>query len=558
MNRIQILYKKKFAFIDKLIIVFLVLSTTYSCLDDVLDKAPLDSYSDEVVWKDSSLIKTYVNNTYRTLPHGLQLARRRLMCVSDESNARSHSYCRTANAGNITPSNLRPLDYWIGNDDYPGYYPCITKCNVFLDKIADSPIDEGLKNRLIGEVKVIRAYSYFRLISFFGGVPLVTKPFSLDDDFNIPRDTYEDCLAFVISELDEAVGLLPLEYDDDNKGRITKGAAMAVKARALLYDASPYRNPSDLLEKWQKAADATKAIIDLNKYSLFSDYRTLFLYENAYNSEVIWARPTNNDLDYEGLYLELRWLPNGYGGWGQMNPLHNLVEKYETINGKLPDDDPEFNPQNPFVNRDPRFYASILYDGAMFQGREVETFLPGGLDTNEGPVGSWNASESGYYVYKFIDESIVAPTESYSGNTPWIFVRYAEILLNYAETQYFLGNEDECRKYINMVRSRESVSMPDVTDSGDELLKRLQNERFIELAFEAHRYFDVRRWKIAPEVLNIDAKRMSIYKDPDTGVKTYTVIDFQERAFYEKNYLVPIPQSEIDKNPLLEQNPGYN
>lgn len=205
----------------------------------------------------------------------------------------------------------------------------------------------------------------------------------------------------------------------------------------------------------------------------------------------------------------------------------------------------------------PRFYATILYDGALFQGRGVETFLPGGKDSNEGPVSANNAITTGYYYRKFINESIVDPSENNQGNSPWIFIRYAEILLNYAESKYFLGDEATCRDYINMIRSRPGVNMPPVTESGAALLTRLQHERQIELVFEEHRYFDVRRWKIAPIVCNIPGKKMIIIKNLTTGVKTYTVNAFNPRAFYDKNYLVPIPQSEIDKNPLLIQNPGY-
>src|SRR5699024_9886663 len=159
---------------------------------------------------------------------------------------------------------------------------------------------------------------------------------------------------------------------------------------------------------------------------------------------------------------------------------------------------------------------------------------------------------------KFIDESIVDPNSTTNqGNSPWIFFRYAEILLNYAEAEFQLGNEEICRKYINIVRDRPSVEMPEITESGDALLRRLQHERQIELVFEEHRYFDVRRWKIAPETENVPGRKIVIHKDPNTDKKTYTVEAFLPRHFHERNYLVPIPQSEIEKDPALKQNPGY-
>jgi hypothetical protein len=415
---------------------------------------------------------------------------------------------------------------------------------------------------MIGEMKALRAYSYFRLISLYGGVPLITKPFTLNDEFSVPRNTYDECLNFVVNELDEAAGLLPLTYSAKDKGRITKGAALAIKSRALLYAASPLNNPNNDQSKWQKAADAAKAVIDLNQYSLYSDYKGLFLEKALYNSEIIWSRPFNNVVDpepipsYGALILELFLYPNGYSGYSQVDPLQNLVDQYETVNGKLPKDDPSYDPQNPYINRDPRFYASILYNGASFKGRPVETFLPKGKDSPEG-IAPLNAGITGYFVRKFLDENITNPSASNAGNTPWTFFRYAEILLNYAEAKYFLGDEATCRDYINKVRSRPGVNMPPVTESGAALLARLQHERQIELVFEEHRYFDVRRWKIAPQVLNADAQKIVITRDATTGVDNYSVKTFQTRDFTDKNYLLPIPQSEIDKDPSLTQNQGY-
>lgn len=410
---------------------------------------------------------------------------------------------------------------------------------------------------MIGEMKAIRAQSYFKLISLFGGVPLITTTFSLEDDFKMERNTYDECMNFILSELDEAIQMLPEDYNGPNKGRITKGAAMAVKARALLYRASPFNNPENSREKWQQAADAAKAVIDLGRYDLFSDYRTMFLEENIYNQEMIWQRPYNQFESPETVYVELSLYPNGYNGFGQVHPVQNLVDDYETINGLLPENDPEYNPQNPYANRDPRFYATILHDGAMFQGREVETFYPGGLDSNEGPVSAWNATQTGYYQIKFGNERIVNPSGNNMSQTPWTFYRYGEILLNYAEANYFLGNEDVAREYLNRVRARESVKMPPITESGDALFDRIVNERRIELVFEEHRWFDIRRWKILPEVANKDLERMIIRKAPD-GSKSYEVSFWKEGKFNEANYLLPIPQVEINKNGLLQQNPGYN
>lgn len=527
-----------------------------SCKKNVLQTLPLNAYSEELVWKDGNLIETFVNNTYRIVPHGFNYSMTNsLSTLTDENNGRANSSANIINAGNITPDALAALDYW--NDPQRGFYKVITKTNIFLSKIDDSPIDTAQKMRMTGEMRFLRAYSYFRLISFYGGVPLITKPFGLKDDFSVPRNTYKECLDFVLSELDKAAKLLPLKHPAAQMGRVTRGAAMAIKARALLYAASPQNNPTNEIARWQQAADAAKAVIDLNQYALFPDYKSLFLASTIYNAEIIWTRPFNLQLDPENVYVELSQYPNGYGGFAQVHPLQNIVDDYETLNGKLVKNDPSYDSQNPYVNRDPRFYASILYDGAPFKGREVETFLPKGQDSNEGSSQPWNSTQTGYYQRKFLDESITNPGGTNIGSTPWTFSRYAEILLNYAEAKFNLGDEATCRQYINQVRSRPSVNMPPITESGAALMARLQNERRIELAFEDHRWFDVRRWKIAPIVLNIPGKRMAITKNPTTGKKTYTVVEFQPRQFFEKNYLVPIPQYEINKNPKLVQNPGY-
>lgn len=532
-----------------------------SCEDDILDIAPSDRFTEEAVWADEVLIEAFIGNTYRTLPSGLRYSLYGLSVITDELNARSNSWAWGVWAGNLSPSDLREVDYWTGNNARNlNYWQPINRANLFfenIDRDREVEIDESTKNRMIGEMKVLRAESYFKLISLFGGVPLITSTFSLEDDFKVARNSYDEVMDFVLSELDEAIALLPLEYDAGNKGRITKGAAMAIKSRALLYRASPLNNPENDQQKWRDAADAAKAIIDLNQYALFVDYKTMFLEENIYNSEMIWQRPYNQFDSYEEPRVELSLYPNGYNGFAQVHPLQNLVDDYETLNGLLPENDPDYDPQNPYVNRDPRFYATILYDGAPFKGREVETFLPGGLDSNEGPVSAWNATQTGYYQLKFANERITNPSSSNISQTPWTRYRYAEILLNYAEASYFLGDEATAREYINMVRSRPGVNMPDVTESGDALFDKLVNERRIELVFEEHRWYDIRRWKIFPQVRNEDRTRMIIRKNPD-GTKRYEVAFWKEGVFNAANYLLPIPQSEINKNALLEQNPGYN
>lgn len=546
--------------IFKLLLTF-CLAISISCSDDILNRVPLNSYSDAAVWNDPALISAFISNIYRDFPVDWNTT----ACLTDEATRRNNATYDMINAGNLTPGNAQMVNYWYGGTaNYGGegfwsasYYESISKCNIFFANIDKATFDETIKNRMIGEVKFLRAYGYFRLTTLYNGVPLITKTFNLDDDFYLSRNTYDECMKFVFDEYEECITLLPLTYGSSDIGRITKGTVMAAKARALLYYASPLNNPSNDKNRWQAAADAAKAVIDLGIYSLFPHYRDSYQDNNIYNSEIIWNRLYNN-VQYPQMRVELSHWPPGYYGYAHIHPLQNIVDEYERTNGLLPSEDPEYDPYNgQWENRDPRFYFSIFYDGAMFQGREVECFLPGGMDSQDGPIEAWNATTTGYYARKFGNESIIQPRGTNVGNTPWPHFRYNEVLLNYAEAMFFLGNEDVCKEYINKIRSRPSVNMPPVTASGPELLKKLQHERQIELFLEGHRYFDVRRWKIAPEVLSIDAKRITIQKDPVTGVKTFEYSTFQEREFPEKMYYLPIPQTEIEKNPNLVQNPGY-
>jgi len=540
--------------------LILTIGLFLSCEKDILDLKPTEAYSNEAIWQDEALIEAYANYAYKTLPWGFQRLSYRIMPyanMTDESSSRgSLSTIGLINTGNQSPAFSGPMNVWTTNGR--NYWDPISQANRFLVNIEVSPIEkQDFKDKLIGEMKALRAYSYFMLISHYGGVPLITTPFSLDDDFNVTRNSYDEVMSFVLTELDEAIEILPLV--NEPAGRITKGAAMSMKSRALLYNASSLNNPENDQQKWQNAADAAKAVIDLNAYILADDYKNLFTEEGGYSTkEIIWGRPQNVDIEIETI-LERRLFPNGWAGYAGSHPLQNLVKHFETTNGLQPEDDPDFDPQNPYVNRDPRFYATILYDGAPFKERTVETFLPGGLDTADGINSPWNASETGYYYRKFIDEDVCGCSGDASGNSAptWIYFRYAEVLLNYAEASYMVGDEATAREYINLVRSRPSVDMPDVTETGNALFERIVNERRIELVFEEHRFFDVRRWKIAEEVLTKPRLRMVINKDPATGDRTFTEEEFQPAGFNEWNYLAPIPQEVIDQNSEIQQNPGY-
>lgn len=536
----------------RILFILIFFAGLSSCMNDLLEKEPLNAVSEIVVWTDVPLVEAFVNETYASMRTGWP-NHSSLSVTSDESYARERDGAHLIQRGNLTPSNMGHVAW-----TWEHYYDIITKCNIFFDRVEGEnieslkAIDEERINRMVSEMRFLRAYSYFRLSAFFGGVPLITEVFGLEDDFMVKRSTYDEVMNFVVSELDEAAVILPISHEEDQIGRATKGAALAIKSRALLYSASPLNNPENDMSKWQKAADAAKEVIDLGLYSLQPDYSQVFT--QPFNEEIIWEKVMNNDI-LRQVTIERYFFPNGSGGHAVTVPTHRQAETYETKNGLLPKDDPSYSLNNFWENRDPRFYATILYDGAPWKGREIEVFIPGGQDSNQGNEG-WNASYTGYYTRKFVDESVDGPGSTNSSSPNWPYVRYAEILLNYAEAQYNLGNEGISKEYINMVRNRPSVSMPPVMDNGTDLFERIKNERRVELYLEEHRFFDSRRWKMdVPE--GDQLMKMNVALNVSSGTKTYLLTPLIEFALPERMYLLPIPQDEINKNSQLEQNPGY-
>ena len=539
----------------KIIFLAAAVLLVFSSCNDFLDKQPLDSVTEDAVFNDDALLTAYVTACYNAYPNGFDEAM--MSSCTDESYTRhganssvlvSQGEMNADNIENFDSGRFANFNYWNSAYEY------LRNINTFFEKYEEAQASEELKSRLYGEMKFIRAFVYANLIWRFGGVPIITKVYTLEDtDYTITRNTYDECVDFILADLDEAIQHLPDKMEGENKGRASADACKALRARVLLYAASPLVNPTNDRTKWERARDAAKEVLELPGYSLSSDYRNMFLQDD---NEVIFRKYyTKAQANRVNLFNS----PNGYGGWGGNCPIQNLVDDYEMKEtGKLPNEpDSGYDPTNPYEGRDPRFYATILYNGAIFRGREVETFVPNGQDSEQGAIGSWNCSLTGYYLHKYHDENQVL-NESEATTVPWTFFRLAEFYLNYAEAQYYLGNEEECRNAINTVRAREGVEMPPVTASGTELLEKLRHERRIELAFENHRYFDLRRWNIAEEYENKNAMGMKIEKD-ENGNLTYTEITVLERHFYPQHYWLPIPRSEIIKsNYTLEQNPYYN
>lgn len=543
--------KIKYLFVLSILILFI------DC-NNLLDIEPKDRITG--IWTNEALVESYVNGMYNSLQHGYCEAL--WGSLTDElHDVHNNGGAWTVQRGELTSDNISSLSTGTTTPSFNKWgsaYTRIRDINEFFLEIESSDFEDSMKNRLKGEMKFIRAYLYAELLWRYGDVPLITHVFDLKDDFTtVKRENYDTVVDFIVNELDEAAVLL--NQIDITKGRITRDATLALKSRVLLYAASPLNNPSNDLSKWKKAADASEALIDKN-YSLFNDYKNLFLEDN---NEIIFARYFTKSINHNINGLSGT---NSLFGGGHNHPTENIVMDYEMENGELPYSldasngiivNPEsgYDPNNPYMNRDPRFYASILYDGSVFQGHEVETF-DGGIDSPLSSIVPWNATMTGYYLYKFIDPSKSVNLRTEDKNTnPWIYFRYGEILLNYAEAKFELGEEDVARKYINQIRAR--VNMPPINDSGDNLKEKIRHERRIELAFEGHRFFDVRRWKILEDVSEKQILGMQIRMN-ENGVKSYNIKEVAPVAYYEQHLRLPIPRTEIDKSRgVLIQNTGY-
>ncbi|WP_345007670.1 RagB/SusD family nutrient uptake outer membrane protein [Snuella lapsa] len=531
------------------IVSFIALTALFfGCQEDFLDLTPQDKLNSGDVWKDPKLIELVINEMYQQLPDGFNRGWYMMASTSDDAeNSYGWTGGQAFNRGDFNPSSYPYGGIWNNN------FQMIRQANLFFGNIDQAEnIDGDVKSRMVGEVNFLRAFYYFDLMRHYGGVPLLDEALSLDDDFNISRSSKDEIIAFIVSDLDAAISMLPVSHPGNLLGKATKGAAQALKGRVLLY-----------AEKWVESAAASKQVMDSGNYDLFSDYHTLFTEAGDNNAEVIFDKQFQ-DPDF-GHWAHLFNQPIGYtGGWGGTSPTQELVDAYEMTDGMSIDESPLYDEANPYDNRDPRFEASILYEGSMWRDRAVETRL-GGLD---GIEKNGDATKTGYYMKKFLDEDF----ENYGwgqqqGSNNWIYIRYAEVLLNYAEAQNEAAGPDaSVYAAVNAVRGRSGVNMPELPTglTKDEMREKIRHERRIELAFEEHRFFDLRRWGTAETILNQPIHGMRIGPNGElTGAdaqgKPYGVFEVEPRIFLPHHYLAPIPQGEIDKlgEAVLQQNPGY-
>lgn len=543
-----------------------------SCADFLDKDIDTDTnLTQEEIFSDERYAPGFLNNIYNNLPDGYSRFNGAMLAAATDEAVCSYSGATVQlfnkNAINATTN---PDDAW------DTMYRGIRACNVFLRELEPNGIitksnsipelKEGVKVRdyYKGQALFLRGFFHFELLKRYGNIFYMTKvldPFNENELFAGVQIPFEQAVDSIVADFDSASVLMPTAYPDDSyKGRPISWTPLAFKSRLLLYAASPLNNPTNDLNKWKKAADAAKVIIDAKKYSLVTLTRT---FSEPYNPEIIFSSKAVNRNDIENYNF-----PVSYQGMGYMNPTEDLVSEFgmaaKTYKNRMVD----FNPADPYslVNtkkREDRLRYTVFFNGSRLKDTIVSTFVGG----KDGLFSTPTATKTGYYMSKFIDQSL----DLAKGNTSmrqWIHMRYAEIILNYAEA---LNEFDNTANFtaiateLDKLRNRANLRPFDSADktllkNQDELRAYIKRERRLELAFEEHRFWDLRRWKDAEMVLNNPVKGVRITKDTD-GNYTYTVFDAEPRVFETKMYWYPIPRKEILKyrnaGKTIIQNPGW-
>lgn len=598
-----------------------------ACNTDFLNTQPVDKVSGDAVWSDASLSDAFVTDVYNGIREGI-LDQMSFDCQTD--NALYSFGKQDVNEANVSPSNLGTIKNTM---EWSLMYQRIRAANIALANLANPKFDNtgGIADRMKGEMYFLRGYYHNQLLRYYGAIPIIKNAYTLNEgDFGIARNTYEECVNAIVSDLDSASILL--KGKTLAAGRATMGAAMALKARVLLYAASDlhdiptakakspviasFANPEllgyvsgDRTARWQRAKDAAKAVMDLNQYGYKlnltapvtplegqQNYLNLSLSRNGGEADGIFLKYyIRASFDDWGSWYPRNNMPNGYHGWTSSEPTQQLVDAYEMMDGTKFDWKNPTHAATPYENRDPRFYMSILYDGAQWKPRTPDaagidpagqiqtgfyevgtgggtTTAFAGLDTRNSTIENWNGTWTGYAIRKFMDPDPALVDMSIRQEVPSIQIRFTEVVLNYAEACMALGQDAEAKTWINRVRFRSG--MPAMTETGAALLARYQNERNVEMLFEDQRFYDVRRWMTAPTALGKQAQIMVItgrlkpgrtvttYKyNKDNYTYSYSVQDLgtgkENRRWDDKLYFLPISRDERNRNSKLIQNPGY-
>lgn len=522
---------------------------------DFLEVESKSQVSDNTLWNSTGNADLFLNNVYAGLPGPF---------TTDDPG---ENWTDNSMASRVGPTsrNLIALSQYAPNNspNQWGHFSNIRKANLFIEKVTASALPDEWKKQRLAEARFLRAYYYMLLWMSHGGVPLITDVLNMSEQGDAifrPRNTAEETFKFITEECSAIANDLPLKSDG---GRATRGSALTLKGWVELVWASPIYNTDNQAERWKTAANTNKQVIDLDVYTLFPDYNTLHFEENNYNAEVIFDRQYLGGTGLGGSREGLQgpWRVGGIQrSWGNVNPTQELVDEYAMANG-LPIDDPAsgYDPQKPYENREKRFYQTIIYDGSEWLGFEM-IMRQGVGSPNATDLSDINeATNTGYSLRKGLNPTYAINGNNQQNSANFIIFRYAEVLLSYAEAQNEASGPDpSVYDAVNQVRARSELPPLKAGLTQNEMKKAIQRERRVELAFEEKRWYDLIRLRLAESKLNGTMHGMVI--EQESGKWVYRIVPAPggKRTFDpNKNYLLPIPQAAIDRNPQLAQNPNY-
>ncbi len=484
-----------------------------SC-NNLLDTNPTDFYSQETYWQNSQHALNALTGCYEALTSS-DLYNAQIPFMFEAMSPNAFNYDNQGAAGDIARGVHTATTLGINNFMWRGCYRGIGRCNTLLSNIERIEMDNQLKSRIIGEAKFLRAFYYYRLNILFNGVPLIINEPDPTEQSTLPRNSYDEVLEQIFKDLNDAASVLPVSYSNSDKGRATKGAALALKARALLQN---YR--------YNDVVKTIEEIFSLKVYSLYPNYNGIFRKANEGNQEIIF------DIRFQAPELT-----NSYdiimAQYSTQAPVKGLIDLYQMVDGLSITESELYNPEQPYENRDPRFKQSILYIGAPWRNRTATIA---------------DLHQTGFSFRKFTEYNELTQGTISNSDVNYVEIRFADVLLMYAEAlNEISGPTDDVYNAINSIRQRKTVGMPVIPQglSKESMKEAIRLERRIELAGEGSYFYDIRRWK-------------TIEKDMNEPIFDYKGNLIENRKFDpDRDYFWPIPYTEIDLNPNLQQNPGY-
>jgi hypothetical protein len=526
----------------------ILLMALTGCQRNWLNEQPLTALSDASFWKTESDVKLALTGLYQASNFGSNESYNNLVSLLSATDDSEYKDAALGTA--LSGYFQKPSDALIQNS-WNSAYKSIYRVNYFLANIDKVNLDASKKVQYVAEAKFIRANEYFWMLQWWGGVPLVTKTLTIPEANNQKRNSRKEIVDFCISELTAAAANLPASRSDSEKGRILKAAALAQKGRLLMIE-----------KRWSEAASAFKEIMDLGVHIIDPRYKKIFEAEGETSKEIILSSNFVKGL-FGNTKNQINYHPAFYGGFNEANAFQNLIDAFLMNDGLPIEESPKYNPANPFDNRDPRLYASMfLPQYTVFRGK---LYLWDPTLTDIGNVKK-SSGATGYGCKKYVTENYTGDTQSSDDDI--IYIRYAEVLLGYLESKLEAGDnitQGLLDQTINKVRGRAEVNMPPVTETNQAKLREIvRRERRVEFCWERYtRWMDIHRWGIASQVINNKFYGMKLINDPANSKYPVDatghifIIDRTGTYVEPKDGLWPIPQSELDINPSLGQNPGY-